>query len=66
MDRGVAAAARLPEGDRKEVAIQALARSEAVSVWIGVEDWLFRRFGADRCHAAWIRRALGRSSFARP
>ena len=31
MDRGVGAAARLPEGDRKELAIQALARSEAVS-----------------------------------
>src|SRR3954466_3062790 len=32
MDRGVGAAARLlPEGDRKDLAIQALARSEAVS-----------------------------------
>jgi hypothetical protein len=31
MDRGVGAAARLPEGDRKDLAIQALAGSEAVS-----------------------------------
>ena len=31
MDRGVGAAARLPEGDRKDLAIQALARSETVS-----------------------------------
>jgi hypothetical protein len=31
MDRGVGAAARLPEGDRKDLAIQALAGSETVS-----------------------------------
>jgi len=31
MDRGVGAAARLPESDRKNLAVQALARSETVS-----------------------------------
>ena len=31
MDRGVGAAARLPESDRKDLAIQALAVSETVS-----------------------------------
>ncbi len=31
MDRGVGAAARLPESDRKDLAVQALARSETVS-----------------------------------
>ncbi len=31
MDRSVAAAARLPESDRKELAVQALARSATVS-----------------------------------
>src|SRR3984957_10264932 len=31
MDRSIGAAARLPENDRKELAIQALARSESVS-----------------------------------
>jgi hypothetical protein len=31
MDRSVGAAARLPENDRKQLAVQALARSEAVS-----------------------------------
>jgi len=31
MDQGVGAAARLPESDRKDLAIQALARSETVS-----------------------------------
>jgi hypothetical protein len=30
MDRGVSAAARLPESDRKDLAIQALAGSETV------------------------------------
>jgi len=35
-------------------------------VSIGLEEWLIRSLGAGRCHAAWTRRALSRSSFARP
>jgi hypothetical protein len=31
MDRGVGAAARLRESDRKDLAVQALARSETIS-----------------------------------
>jgi len=33
---------------------------------IGVESSFIRRLGAGRCHAARTRRALSRSSFARP
>ncbi len=41
-------------------------RSQTLAVWIGVEIWLIRRLGAGCCHAARTRRALSRSSFARP
>ncbi len=48
-------------------AVQAhVAGAHGMVVWIGVELWLIRSLGAGRCHAARIRRALSRSSFARP
>ncbi len=43
---------------------QALLGAHAVSN--GFESWLIRSLGAGWCHAAWTRRALSRSSFARP
>ena len=36
------------------------------AVKIGTGSGLIRSLGAACCHAAWIRRALSRSSFARP
>ncbi len=43
MDRGVGAAARLPESDRKNLAVQALARSETVSD-LAVRHGVSRKF----------------------
>ena len=51
MDRGVGAAARLPEGDRKELAIQALARSEAVSD-LAARHGVSRKFVYQQTHKA--------------
>jgi len=51
MDRGVGAAARLPEGDRKELAIQALARSEAVSD-LATRHGVSRKFVYRQTHKA--------------
>ncbi len=51
MDRGVGAAARLPEGDRKELAIQALARSEAVSA-LAARHGVSRTFVCRQTHKA--------------
>ncbi len=51
MDRCAGAAARLPGGDRKDLAIQALARSETVSdlaAWHGVS----RKFVYQQTHKA--------------
>ena len=44
----------------------AMARRVDADVSIGVQHWLIRRLGAGCCHAARTRRALSRSSFARP
>jgi hypothetical protein len=52
MDRGVGAAARLlPEGDRKDLAIQALARSEAVSD-LAARHGVSRKFVYKQTHKA--------------
>ena len=51
MDRGVGTAARLPEGDRKELAIQALARSEAVSD-LAARHGVSRKFVYRQSHKA--------------
>src|SRR3954468_15541115 len=52
MDRGVGAAARLlPEGDRKDLAIQALARSETVSD-LAARHGVSRKFVYQQTHKA--------------
>ncbi len=51
MDRGNGAAVRLPERDRKDLAIQALTRSETISdlaAWHGVS----RKFISRQAHKA--------------
>jgi hypothetical protein len=51
MDRGVGAAARLPEGDRKDLAIQALAGSETVSD-LAARHGVSRKFVHQQTHKA--------------
>jgi len=51
MDRGVGAAARLPESDRKDLAIQALARSETVSD-LAARHGVSRKFVYQQTHKA--------------
>ncbi len=51
MDRCVGAAARLPEGDRKDLAIQALARSETVSD-LAARHRVSRKFIYQQTHKA--------------
>src|SRR4051794_15103104 len=51
MDRSVGAAARLPESDREELAIQALARSETVSD-LAARHGLSRKFVHQQAHKA--------------
>ena len=51
MDRGVGAAARLPEGDRKDLAIQALAGSETVSD-LAARHGVSRKFVHQQAHKA--------------
>ena len=51
MDRCVGAAARLPGGDRKDLAIQALARSETVSD-LAVRHGVSRKFVYQQTHKA--------------
>ena len=51
MDRGVGAAARLPEGDRKDLAIQALAGSETVSD-LAARHGVSRKFVYQQTHKA--------------
>ena len=56
MDRGVGAAARRPESDRKNLAIQALAQSETVSD-LAARHGVSRKFVYQQTHKA--RAALG-------
>src|SRR5215212_775522 len=51
MDRGVGAAARLPESDRKNLAIQALAQSETVSD-LAARHGVSRKFVYQQTHKA--------------
>src|SRR5919107_4427865 len=51
MDRGVGAAARLPESDRKDLAIQALAGSETVSD-LAARHGVSRKFVYQQTHKA--------------
>ncbi len=51
MDRCVGAAARLPENDRKDLAIQALARSETVSD-LAARHGVSRKFVYQQTHKA--------------
>ncbi len=51
MDRCAGAAARLPEGDRKDLAIQALARSETVS-GLAARHGVSRKFVYQQTHKA--------------
>jgi len=51
MDRCVGAAARLPEGDRKDLAIQALARSETISD-LAARHGVSRKFVYQQTHKA--------------
>jgi transposase-like protein len=51
MDRSVGAAARLPESDREELAIQALARSETVSD-LAARHGVSRKFVHQQAHKA--------------
>ena len=51
MDRGVGAAARLPEDDRKDLAIQALAGSETVSD-LAARHGVSRKFVYQQAHKA--------------
>ena len=51
MDRGVGAAARLPEGDRRDLAIQALAGSETVSD-LAARHGVSRKFVHQQTHKA--------------
>ena len=51
MDRYVGAAARLPGGDRKDLAIQALARSETVS-HLAARHGVSRKFVYQQTHKA--------------
>ncbi|MGI4945706.1 MAG: hypothetical protein ACRYHQ_34960 [Janthinobacterium lividum] len=51
MDRYVGAAARLPRGDRKDLAIQALARSETVS-GLAARHGVSRKFVYQQTHKA--------------
>jgi transposase-like protein len=51
MDRGVGAAARLPEGDRRDLAIQALAGSETVSD-LAARHGVSRKFVYQQTHKA--------------
>ena len=51
MDRGVGAAARLPEGDRKDLAIQALAGSGTVSD-LAARHGVSRKFVYQQTHKA--------------
>ena len=51
MDRCVGAAARLPGGDRKDLAIQALARSETVSD-LAARHGVSRKFVYQQTHKA--------------
>ena len=51
MDRCVGAAARLPESDRKDLAIQALARSETVSN-LAAQHGVSRKFVYQQTHKA--------------
>ena len=51
MDRGVGAAARLPGGDRKDLAIQALAGSETVS-GVAARHGVSRKFVYQQTHKA--------------
>ena len=51
MDQGIGAAARLPGGDRKGLAIQALARSETVSD-LAVRHGVSRKFVYQQTHKA--------------
>ena len=53
MDRYVCAAARLPGGDRKDLAIQALARSETVSD-LAARHGVSRKFVYQQTHKARI------------
>jgi len=55
MDRGVGAAARLPESDRKDLAIQALAGSGTVSD-LAVRHGVSRKFVYQQTHK--VRAAL--------
>jgi hypothetical protein len=58
MDRSVGAAARLPQSDREELAIQALARAEPVSD-LAVRHGVSRKFVYAQKHKA-------RRCFSRP
>src|SRR3954454_5443786 len=51
MDRGVGAAARLPESDRKNLAIQVLAQSETVSD-LAARHGVSRKFVYQQTHKA--------------
>ena len=51
MDRGVGAAARLPEGDRKDLAIRALAGSETVCD-LAARHGVSRKFVYQQTHKA--------------
>ncbi len=51
MDRSVGAAARLPESDRKDLALQALARSETVS-GLAARHGVSRKFVYQQAHKA--------------
>ncbi len=51
MDRGVGATARLPESDRKDLAIQALARPETVSD-LAARHGVSRKFVYRQTHKA--------------
>ena len=53
MDRGVGAAARLPESDRKDLAVQALAGSETVSD-LAARHGVSRKFIHQQTHKARI------------
>ncbi len=53
MDRCAGAAARLPEGDRKDLAIQALAHAETVS-HLAARHGVSRKFVYQQTHKARI------------
>ena len=60
MDRCVGAAARLPGGDRKDLAIHALARSETVS-GLAARHGVSRKFAYQQTHKG--RKACGAKTY---